>query len=63
MERVLVQVPVKCVSGPDLPAMPRPVYRPDGDLKQDAAAAAADVLALQDYANRAEALLRQCAQP
>lgn len=36
--------------------------RAGGDIKQDAAGVAADVLALQDYAERADALLRSCAK-
>lgn len=56
-------VAVPCVSANEVPAMPRTAFKPDGDLKQNAASAAIDLEALQDYAITADALLRQCAKP
>lgn len=56
-------VPVPCVSADEVPQMPPTAFAPGGDLKQNAAAAALDLERLQDYAVRADAVLRQCAKP
>lgn len=60
---VTVQVPVTvhCVDAKDVPTIPKTSMRKDADTRQLAAAAAADVYALQDYAVKADALLRSCA--
>lgn len=59
---VEVKVPVKvsCLAAGDVPAVPATAMRRDGDLRQLAAGAASDVYALQEYAAKADALLRSC---
>ncbi len=59
---IRIPVPVPCVSRNEIPQVPRTVLNPAGDVKQLAAGAAADIEALQDYAERADAVLRQCAK-
>ncbi len=60
---VKVPVPVPCLKAADVPTLPGTALRRDGDLRQLAAGAAADVYALADYARIADALLRSCAAP
>lgn len=64
MQTVEVKVPVQvaCVSNDQLPKMPKTAMDPKQNTKQLAAAVAVDVTELQDYAVRADALLRACAQ-
>ena len=59
---VPVPVPVPCVSANEIPAVPRTAFRAGGDMKQNAAAADLDLRELEDYAVRADAVLRQCAK-
>jgi len=59
---VKVPVPVACLKLDEVPAIPKSVFRRDGDLRSNAAASAADLLALEAYAVRADALLRNCAK-
>lgn len=61
VERVDVPVPVPCVKLADVQDIPRSVMRADGDIRAHAAAAAADIYALQAYAERARAMLLACA--
>jgi hypothetical protein len=61
VERIDVAVPVPCIKDSDIPPIPPTAMRKDGDLRANAAGAAADVYALQAYAERANALLRACA--
>ena len=58
---VRIPVPVPCVSASEVPAVPRTSFKPGGDMKQNAAAADLDLRDLEDYAVRADAVLRQCA--
>ena len=62
-QTVTVEVPVTvhCLNAADVPPIPKTSMRKDGDVRQNAAGAAADVLALQSYAEKADALLRSCA--
>lgn len=59
---VRIPIPVSCVALADVPAIPKTAIPLDGDIKQLAAGAAADVLALEQYAARADALLTGCAR-
>lgn len=63
VKEVRTPVPVPCVSAHEVPQVPRTAFVPGGDVKQNAAAAAIDLEGLQDYAVRADAVLRQCAKP
>lgn len=57
---VRVPVPVPCVSAHEVPTVPRTAFKPGGDMKQNAAAADLDLRELEDYAVKADAVLRQC---
>lgn len=63
METVKVPVPIPCVSVGEVPPLPATNMRPGMDMKQRAAAADLDMRDLEDYAVRADAVLRQCAKP
>lgn len=60
---VRIPIPVACLD--DVPAIPKTAM-PDpatADTAQLAAGAATDIYALQQHAERVDALLRQCAKP
>jgi hypothetical protein len=57
-----VAVPVACLKLDELPAIPPSAMRKDSDVRGLAAGAAVDVLALEAYAARADALLKNCAR-
>ena len=61
--RVEVPIRVKCISMSDLPQYPAPtpVDVATATREQVAAAVAADLLAIEDYAKRADVALRACA--
>ena len=59
--KIEVPVAVKCVTPAELPTVPKSRMPAKGDVKQNAAGAAADVLALELYADHADAILRACA--
>jgi len=63
IEKVLVPVMKPCIGAADLPVrpVPTPVDPKAADTRQLAAALAADVIALDHYAARADAILRICA--
>ncbi len=57
--KVLVTVP--CVDAKDIPVIPKTAMPAGGDVGQDAAGAAADVLTLDALARRQNAILKACA--
>ena len=64
LERVEVPVRVPCVNVADIPTRPKPtlVDISKADTRQLAAAVAADLLALDAYADRATIVMMQCAK-
>ena len=60
---VRVPVPIPCIAAADIPAAPTPtrVDTERATTDQLAAAAAADLIALDSYRARVQALLAQCA--
>ena len=60
---IRVPIPVRCISAHEVPAIPRTNFKPGADMRQNAAAADLDLRDLEDYAARADAVLRQCATP
>lgn len=58
--KVVIRIP--CVKPEDIPRVPPTAMPKNGDIKQKAAGATSDVLALEDYALRADALLQACAR-
>lgn len=62
---VTVPVPTPCLAAADIPVRPAPtaIDLARATHRQRDAAQAADVAALDAYANLAEPLLKQCAQP
>lgn len=58
---VKVAVAVRCVQPGDIPAPPKTAMPRKGDVKQNAAGAAADVYALEAANARMYALLQACA--
>lgn len=61
MTEVKVPVAVPCIAAADIPAVPKTNMAMSGDVHNKAAGAAADVYALEAYAAKADALLKQCA--
>lgn len=59
---VRVPVPVKCVAAEKVPTVPPVSIPADGDTAQLANGAAAEVLALREYAAKADPLLRACSK-
>lgn len=59
---VKVPVLVKCVSAHEIPPLPATNFRPGQTTDQLAAAVRADLSDLEEWAIRAEAILRSCAQ-
>lgn len=59
---VKVIIRTSCVKPEDIPPIPSTAMPRDGDIKQKAAGATADVLAFEEYAQRADALLKSCAR-
>jgi hypothetical protein len=58
---VKVAVIVRCVELKDIPPVPKTVMRRNVDIRQQAAAAAADLTALEAHDERLYALLQACA--
>ena len=58
---VTVPVAVRCIAPDDIMDPPRSSMPQQGDVRSLAAAAAADLLALDQYVERALAMLRGCA--
>jgi hypothetical protein len=64
VERVEIPVRMPCVAAADVPAVPKvtPIDAAKADTRQLAAAVAADLLALDVYAARVDAILRSCSK-
>ncbi len=58
---VRVAVAVPCIALSDIPPVPKSSMSTGGDVHNKAAGAAADVYALEGYAEKTDALLRKCA--
>lgn len=58
---VIVRAP--CVNASDIPKLPAPLLKPDQQIQQMAAGAAADTLALVAVVDAQAALLRACTKP
>lgn len=58
-----VPVVSKCLKESDIPAVPRTNFIKGGNIESNAAAASADLRDLAQYADKADAVLRQCASP